>query len=214
MNFEEEYWQRCYSDPDSMDGTGNASTHALYLKSALDLEFVEVKSFVDLGFGLGRLLEESLGIFKPRRAVAIEPSHFAYDKFMNRKISGAQDINVVFHQEDLLTWCKNIRKGETLFDLGICNSVFQYIPDDDLREIVPVLAKRMKHLYLAVPTDRELERIEKEHDFHDPWAIPRTRDFYFELLSPWFAFVSCRLLESKCHHDEEDTPFTNLLYRF
>lgn len=214
MKFEEEYWNRCYSDPDSMDGVGNACTHALYLKSALDLEFVEVKSIVDLGFGLGRLFDESLSIFRPRRAVGIEPSLFAYEEMMKRKSFDQTAINVVFHREDLLTWCINKRKGETSFDLGICNSVFQYIPEEDLRQIVPVLAKRIKHLYLAVPTDRELERIEKEHEFHDPWAIPRTKDFYRDILSPWFAFVSCRLLESKCHYSEEDTPFTNLLYRF
>jgi hypothetical protein len=88
------------------------------------------------------------------------------------------------------------------------------LSDKELKEIIPILAKRIKYLYLTVPTNVELGRQVSELDFKDEYAIHRTREKYQKLLKPHFTFVSARVLESKHHFDEESTVFTDLLYRF
>jgi len=114
----------------------------------------------------------------------------------------------------LLTWCRTERKKESKFDLGICTSVFQYLSDKDLKEILPILSKRIKYLYLTVPTNIELGRQVSELDFKDEYAIHRTKEQYQKLLRPHFTFVSARVLESKQFFDEESTHFTDLLFRY
>ena len=79
------------------------------------------------------------------------------------------------------------------FDLGICTSIFQYLTDKDLKEIIPILSERIRYLYLTVPTDIELGRQISELDFKDEYAIHRSREKYQRLLKP---------------------HFTDLLYRF
>jgi len=92
--------------------------------------------------------------------------------------------------------------------------VFQYLTDKELKEIIPVLSKRIKFLYLTVPTNVELGRQVSELEFKDEYAIHRTREQYQKLLRPHFTFVSARVLESKHFFNEETTPFTDLLFRY
>jgi SAM-dependent methyltransferase len=211
--FDKSYWDKNYSEPMSMDGIGNARDHVRYLKSYLALEHVDVSSIVDLGFGYGHLFREMLKAFIPHTAVGIEPSPYAFKKARLDKLRPASTTDLKLFEEDLLTWCRSKRK-ELVFDLGLCTSVFQYLEDRELKEIIPVLARRIKYLYLTVPTDRELSRQVSELDFKDEYAIHRSRHKYQKLLRPYFTFVSARVLESKHHFDEESTPFTDLLYRF
>lgn len=212
-NFDKTYWDKNYAEPMSMDGIGNAKDHVRYLKAFLELEHVDVSSVVDLGFGYGHLFREMLRAFIPHRAVGIEPSEYIFKKAKPDKWRPVESTELKLFQEDLLTWCRTKRNSGS-FDLGLCTSVFQYISTKDLKEIIPILAQRIKFLYLTVPTDIELKRQIEELEFKDEYAIHRTRDQYKKLLNPHFTFVSSRVLESKRFHDEENTPFTDLLYRF
>jgi SAM-dependent methyltransferase len=211
--FDKTYWDKNYSDPKSMDGIGNAKDHIKYLQSFLAVEHVDVSSVIDLGFGYGYLFKEALKTFKPYRAVGIEPSPHAFKKVKPNWLRPVPSTDLNLHEEDLITWSRKNRKNNN-FDLGICTSVFQYISDKDLKEIIPVLSKRIKYLYLTVPTNVELQRQVSELEFKDEYAIHRTREKYQMLLKPHFTFVSSRILESKFFFDERSTHFTDLLYRF
>lgn len=211
--FDKTYWDKNYSDPMSMDGIGNAKDHVKYLQSYLAIEHVDITTVIDLGFGYGHLFGEMLKAFKPYKAVGIEPSPYAFKKAKPDKLRPVPSTEIKLFEEDLITWCRTMRK-ESKFDLGICTSVFQYISDKDLKEIVPILSKRIKYLYLTVPTDIELNRQISELEFNDGYAIRRSREKYQKLLRPHFTFVSARVLESKRYFDEESTHFTDLLYRF
>jgi hypothetical protein len=211
--FDKTYWDKNYAEPMSMDGIGNARDHARYLKSFLAIEHVDISSIVDLGFGYGHLFREMLKTFIPHRAVGIEPSPYAFKKAKLDKLRPVESTDLKLYEEDLITWCRTNRK-DNKFDLGICTSVFQYISDKDLKEIIPILAKRIKYIYLTVPTDVELGRQVSELEFKDEYAIHRSREKYQRLLKPHFTFVSSRILESKHYFDEESTHFTDLLYRF
>lgn len=68
---------------------------------------------------------------------------------------------------------------------------------------------------MTVPTDREFLIQKRDFDFEDPYATHhRTRAEYLGIFRRDWAFVSSRLLESKFYFDDENTEFTNLLFRF
>ncbi len=210
--FDKTYWDTNYSDPMSMDGIGNAKDHVKYLQSFLAVEHVDVSTMVDLGFGYGHLFREMLKAFKPYRAIGIEPSAYAFKKAKLDKWRPVPSTDLELFPEDLVTWCRTERK-KNVFDLGICTSVFQYLSDKELKEIIPILSKRIRYLYLTVPTDIELGRQVSELEFKDEYAIHRSREKYQKLLKPYFTVVSSRVLESKHFSDDESTSFTDLLYR-
>lgn len=212
--FDKTYWDKNYSDPMSMDGIGNAKEHTRYLKAFLEVEHVEITSIIDLGFGYGHLFRQMMKAFIPYRAVGIEPSPHAFNKAKVEKWKPVESTQLKLYQEDILTWCATERKRNNTFDLGICTSVFQYLSDKELKEVLPVLAERIKYIYLTVPTNIELGRQVSELEFKDEYAIHRTRDEYKKLISPHFTFLGSRILESKRYFDEESTPFTDLLFRF
>ena len=84
--FEKEYWSKNYSQPQSMDGIGNAKDHADYLKTFMRLEMVDVTSVIDLGFGYGYLFQKVMKAFLPYKACGIEPSKLAFNKARQRKL--------------------------------------------------------------------------------------------------------------------------------
>lgn len=212
-NFNKTYWDKNYSDPMSMDGIGNAKEHVKYLQSFLAIEHVDISTVIDLGFGYGHLFREVLKAFKPHTAVGIEPSSYIFKKAKIDKLRPVSSTDLKLYEEDLLTWTKTNRKNNQ-FDLGICTSVFQYLSDKDLKEVLPVLAKRIKFLYLTVPTDIELGRQVSELEFKDEYAIHRSRDRYHKLIRPHFTFISSRILESKYFFNDDTTHFSDLLYRY
>lgn len=211
--FDKTYWDKNYSAPMTMDGIGNAKEHARYLKGYLTIEHVDISTIIDLGFGYGHLFREMMKAFLPHRAVGIEPSPYAFKKAKIDKLKPVDSTDLKLFEEDLLTWCRTERKKNE-FDLGICTSVFQYLTNKELKEIIPVLSQRIKYLYLTVPTDVELGRQVAELEFKDEYAIHRTRDEYQKLLRPHFTFISSRILESKHFFNDETTSFTDLLYRY
>lgn len=215
MAFERAYWRENYADPDTMDGIFNADRHAAYLAACFNLEFMDVGSIIDFGFGLGHLFQKMLETFLPARAYGLEPSRYAFRKVERRGIKPTESTKLELVNEDLETWAtrEGKRRRARPFDLGLCTSVLQYVPDAALERVLPVMARRVKYLYLTVPTDVEFRRQVEEEGFLDRHAIHRSRERYRELLSPHFTVVSARLLESRVFHDEETTPFTDLYFR-
>lgn len=212
--FTRDYWDVNYQDADEMDNIVNAKEHAHYLKAILELEYIDVSSVVDLGFGLGVLFKEVLKTFKPYRALGIEPSSYAFELVSKKKLTNVESIKLKLEKIDLLTWAQRKNKREETFDLGLCTSVFQYLSDAEIEKILPTLSKRVRYLYFSVPTDLELKRQIEEVNFKDEYAIHRTKKVYVEMLQPHFAFVSSRLLESRFHFNEDNTNFSDLLFRF
>lgn len=212
--FSKEYWEVNYADPEEMDNIINAREHAAYIKAIFALEAVDISSVIDLGFGLGILFEEVMKSFIPYRAHGIEPSKFIYDQVVKRDIRPADSTKLILENTDLVSWAQAIHKRERVFDLGLCTSVLQYLSDDEIKIVMPVLARRVRYLYLSVPTDLELKRQIEDVKFKDEYAIHRSKERYLKLIRPHFTFISSRLLESKIHFDEDSTSFTDLLFRF
>lgn len=215
-NFSKEYWEENYQVPQEMDCYGNASLHAKHLKLIFELELVSINSIIDFGFGLGELLKEMSKVFLPYKVHGIEPSTHAYNLAVKRfskspyiKNKSEQLLNV-----DLKTWCSDYSDKVKSFDLGICTSVLQYLDDADIDYVLPIIAKKVKYLYLTVPTDFELSRQKSDLKFVDRFAQQRGKEFYYNRLEKYFTFVSCRLLESKHFFNDNNTNFTEFLYRF
>ena len=213
--FSAAYWEANYSDPESMEGIANAREHVAYLKSFFELEDVEVESIVDLGCGLGFLFQEVLYRFSPDRALGMDPSAYAIDQTQLRQLDPYNRIDVQLACQDILSWTRSpVEEPWDTFDLGICTSVWQYLTDDELEQVLPVLAERCTHLYLTVPTDKELKRQRNEVDFDDRYAFRRSRSRYLSLIKPHFTVIGNRMLQSKRWFDAESSPFTDLLFRF
>lgn len=216
VGFPDEYWTVNYAEPEEMDNIMNAREHAAYMKAIFDLESVDISSVIDLGFGLGVLFEEVLNTFMPYRAHGIEPSGYAYEqlneKHKKKKLKIADSTKLSFEQIDLVGWANRAHKKT--YDLGICTSVLQYLTDEEIKTVMPILAQRIRYLYLSVPTDLELKRQIEDVEFHDQYAIHRSKEKYLKFIHPHFTIISSRLLESKIHFDEDSTNFTDLLFRF
>ena len=213
--FTKDYWDKNYSDLESMDGIGNAFEHTQYIKYLFGIEYIDISSVIDLGFGMGHLFEEVLKTFIPYRAFGIEPSVFPFEKVSERDIRPVESTKLTLENIDLVTWGQNSgKKYDRRYDLGICTSVFQYLSEEEIDLIRPVMAQRVKFLYFSVPTNKELDRQVEDLDFCDEYAIKRSRSWYHKKLRKHFTFVSMRVLESKSHFVEEDSHFTDLLFRF
>jgi hypothetical protein len=213
--FSEDYWQENYADASEMDGIANAAHHAAHLQHLFALELVDISSVIDFGFGLGHLFEEMLKAFVPYRAHGIEPSRWVFDQVKARGIQPVESTKLKLECIDLVTWAQKITPQARHFDLGLCTSVFQYLSDEELEIVLPVMARQVKYLYFSVPTDKELKRQREELEFNDRYAVRRSRSAYLSFLRPHFTIVSSRLLESRVHFPTpEDSFFTDYLFRF
>lgn len=191
---DETYWSALYGDGYDIDGHFNAKQHARYAKSLMDLMDCKVQSLGDFGFGKGVLLREFTKVFKPARVVAVEPSPERVEELRKQKWTSSTHIQI--HNTGLENFQPPYLSYAPL-DLGICNSVVQYIPEKELKLVVENLAKFTKFLYFTVPTKEDYKRMKKEIGFEDPYAFQRSLKYYRNLLSPFFHFVSFNLLESK-----------------
>lgn len=210
--FGQEYWEANYSEPEEMDGIGNAKEHAAYLKNVFDLDYIDISSVIDFGFGLGHFFEEVLKVFIPYKVYGLEPSLYPYQEVLKRGIAPVESTKLKLENIDLYSWCN--KKSIKRFDLGICTSVFQYLSEEEIEFVLPIMAERVKYLYFTVPTDKELDSQIEVMKFKDEYAIRRSRTKYQKLLRKHFTFISSRVLESKVHFDETNTFFTDLLFRF
>ncbi|MEM7535719.1 MAG: class I SAM-dependent methyltransferase [Chloroflexota bacterium] len=214
--FSKQYWDDNYYDINIMDGIYNAKQHASYLHALFELEEIYVGTIIDYGFGLGYLMQALLDAFKPYSVVGIEPSAHAFQEVKSREpLTHIETMHIELIQTDMLSWFQqNQRNYLQSYDLGICTSVFQYLSDDEIHQVMPWLALWNKYLYFSVPTDIELQYQVEELGFHDRYAIHRSQETYHEMLSPHFTIVSTRVLESKVHFTTRNTLFQELFYRF
>ena len=212
--FPADYWEANYSHPELMDGIQNAASHADYLSAFFALSQVEIRSLADFGFGPAVMLRAMIERFRPYKVIAIEPSSWAFQRVLAHPLSGPTNMRVALEQTDLVSWARHPDHPRRRADLGICTSVLQYLGDSEILEVLPVLSRRVRFLYLTVPTDIDLDRQIAEEQFHDPWAIRRSREVYRAWLAPHFAFVSSRILESRTHYNDRSTPCDELLFRF
>lgn len=199
-----------YSEEDGaiIDGVHNAKEHARYIKSILDLAEMDVNSIADFGFGKGILLHEFIKEFKPKQILAIDPSKEAVTNLSKQKW-----LMKIKHKI-LQTTIEKFSESKTskTFDLGICNSIFQYIANKDVTSSFEKLSRLCKYLYFAVPTKVDYDYMKKELNFIDPYSNSRTKQFYLKALSPHFTIVSYNLLESKVI--QKDSGFTYEFFRF
>jgi len=203
------YWSRFYGDRYCIDGDFNAKEHARYVRSLLDLVGYTVQSIGDYGFGKGKLLYEFYKAFRPVRIVAVEP-HEERVKDLRKK-KWIQNSHIQIYQSNLEDFNPKYL-SYTPLDLGICNSVLQYVEDRKLETILERLARFNKLLYVAVPTQNDYIRMKKELGFNDPYARARPLKVYRRLFSKYFWFVGLNLLESR--YNIEPTRFEAELYKF
>lgn len=211
--FDKEYWDRNYSEPLTMDCIGNAKEHVRYIKAYFDLEKVDISSIADFGFGYGHLFQKAMKAFIPYKAFGLEPSRHAFERAKKRKLKPTESTRLKLSNDTLENWCALKERPALRFDLGICCSVFQYVEEEPLREIIKTLSKRIKYLYLTVPTDKELDKQIEDLDFHDKYALRRSSGFYKSIIGEGFTNVSSRIWESKFHFNEDTTLIADLLYR-
>jgi hypothetical protein len=208
--FDKKYWDEMYAKEDDaiIDGLDNAKEHAKYLKSILDLAQIPVLTLADFGFGKGILLREIANKFKPKRIIAIDPSLEAIVNLKKQKwIQNSKTTILHTTIQDI-----PISKIPKTLDLGIFNSILQYIPEKEINPVIKKLSLACKYLYFSVPTSVDYSMMRKEFGFVDPYAFSRTKSFYLKALSPYFTIVSCNLLESKIHI--KDSGFSFELFKF
>ncbi|GAB5366327.1 hypothetical protein AAMO2058_001134500 [Amorphochlora amoebiformis] len=82
--FEEKYWKANFSEPETMDCIGNADKHVSYIKSFFEVEGVDIRSILEIGFGYGRLMEQMITQLDPLLIHGIEPSGYAYKHTISR----------------------------------------------------------------------------------------------------------------------------------
>ena len=207
MSLEKKYFDEIYAKDSLIDGDYNASSHARYLKSIFELVEADVSSLVDFGFGKANLLYQVLKVFRPGRVKAIDNSEYAFQNLIKKHWVKQWKINC-YHQGIL-----DFEPSPKAFDLGLCNSVLQYVPDEDLELCIERMSYSCRYLYLHVPTTEDYEKLKDHSDFVDPYAHKRSDLIYRELVSRYFVQVSWGLLESKTHVDVENSAFFDSLYR-
>lgn len=202
--FSKEYFQKMYAKESYIDGDFNAREHAKYLASLFSLMELDVSKIVDFGFGKARLLYELNKYLKPKYVEACDISNYALERLKEKEWSKSW----VLKEGAIHTF-----RSRHLFDLGICNSVLQYVNQEHLEESVATMAKCSRYLYLHVPTSEDYQVFKSQLDFEDPYAIQRPNEEYRKLIKKYFHIVAYGMLESKMHREKE-TPFIDSFYRF
>ena len=203
MEFTKEYFQKMYPKDGNIDGDFNAREHAAYLKGLFGLMEQDVHSVIDFGFGKGELLAQVTKTFDCHKVEGIDVSQFAYDNLKKKGIARDWKLHVCPVHE---------APGKAVFDLGLSNSVLQYIEDRHIEASLKRMAERVKFLYFHVPTKEDYGMLKKVLDFKDPYARQRPNAFYQEHVLKYFSIVAWGVLESKIH-GRKGTPFTDSFYR-
>jgi len=202
------YWTDIYRRGDDVDGSFNAREHARYLYSLFTLLKIRVRSIIDFGFGKGILLREFSKAFVPTRIVGVDPS---LPMLQNIKSSEwIRKYNVAIIQNSIQDLDSSKLKYAP-FDLGICNSVLQYIPDPEFNLVAEKISHLSKYVYFTIPTDEDYKRMKREIKFQDPYAFARSKNFYLKKLKPFFTFVSFNVLESRIVKEQK---FEDEIFRF
>lgn len=206
LTFDHKYFEKLYPKNETIDGDYNSKQHAQYLWALFELMGVHVSRVYDFGFGKGTLLRDVAKKLEATRVGGCDVSQFAYKNLKHKKWANNFDLKAIeIHR---------LAVPRRPHDLGLCNSVLQYVPDQHLKKTVEVMASSCKYLYLHVPTTEDYRILKRDLDFTDPYAIHRQDKVYRNLLMRYFNFVSWGLLESKKYSSYNKSAFEDSLYRF
>ncbi len=211
--FGPQFWSDNYDQPQLMDGVFNAAEHARYIRASFEVLGTIPNSVADFGFGTGHMLAAVVRELKPYKIGGIEPSAVVFSSGKALIEQAAAPTNSALTQTDLSSWCELNDHARHRYQLGLCMSVLQYLNDGELQQVLPVLARRLKWLYLTVPTAEEARWMKAREGFDDAYAIERTQAELREWLRPHFEPVSARILESRVTLEASDSPFTDHLFR-
>ena len=204
--FEQKYFDSIYGEDSLIDGTYNSKEHARYLHSVLDLMEIEVNSIIDFAHGSGELLKDIVQIFKPEKCSAIDISTHVHNKLNGKKWT--KDI-LLLNQSML-----DFKVPKTPYDLGISNSIHQYLEDKDVEKALKIISKSCRYCYLHIPTESDYVKMFDQTGFKDPYSNKRSNEFYQKLVKKYFTFVSWGLVESKEFVNSSGSPFFDSLFRF
>lgn len=203
MEFNKDYFQRMYPKGAYVDGDFNAREHAGYLKGLFGLMGQEVNSVIDFGYGKGELLHRVSSSFDCKKVEGLDISDFAHSNLKKKPHARDWKLHVCAVHE---------APGRAVFDLGLSNSVLQYIEDRYMEASLKRMAEKVKFLYFQVPTKEDYSVLKRVLDFTDPYAKQRPKSFYQEHVAKYFTIVAWGVLESKIH-GRKGTPFTDSFYR-
>jgi len=167
---------------------------------------VHVSSVYDYGFGKGTLLRDVSKELEAAHIRGCDISPYAYESLKKKK--WASDFKLEVSE------IHNLKIPKKPYHLGLCNSVLQYIAEDNLKKTIDVLAKSCKYVYFHVPSKEDYKILKDDLNFTDSYAIHRQNKVYEKLLKEKFTFVSWGLLESKKFSTHKTSPFTDSIYRF
>ncbi|MDF3820359.1 class I SAM-dependent methyltransferase [Leptospira sp. 96542] len=193
--FDESYWSEIYGNGLDVDGSYNAKEHANYLHALFRLMDIPVYRIADFGFGKAILLREMVKTFSPVKVYAVDASQNAYEDLKKKDWVKRSDKFHIYHSSLENFILPKLEK--TPVELGICNSVIQYLPDSEIPKVLERMAKYCNYLYFTVPTNVDYAEMKKEMSFIDPYAYSRSAKKYRKWLSRDFEIVGYNLLQSK-----------------
>jgi hypothetical protein len=189
--FDKKYWDTLYKKEKGViiEGIDDAKSRAKYLHSFFELEQFYIDSILDIGFGKAKLLKEIYKTFSPSILVGLEPSQYIFHKLLLKQKS------IKLHNLSFLEYNSN-----RVYDLGICNSVLQYIADKEMNSFLKKMATFCRFVYITVPTTEEYKLMQTEVRFFDPYSFSRSKLFYKTIIQKYFRIISHSILESKLLH--------------
>lgn len=193
--FDDSYWSDIYGNGLDVDGSYNAKQHAEYLKALFQLMEIPVYKIADFGFGKAILLREMVKTFSPVKVYAVDASKEAYEDLKKKDWVKKSDKYHIYHES--LETLKLPKLEKEPVELGICNSVIQYLPDSMIPGVLEKMAKYCNYLYFTVPTNEDYLVMKEEMNFIDPYAFTRSKKKYRKWISRDFEIVGYNLLQSK-----------------
>ncbi|MCT8335602.1 class I SAM-dependent methyltransferase [Leptospira sp. 85282-16] len=193
--FDDSYWSDIYGNGLDVDGSYNAKQHAEYLKALFQLMEIPVYKMADFGFGKAILLREMVKTFSPVKVYAVDASKEAYEDLKKKDWVKKSDKYHIYHES--LETLKLPKLEKEPVELGICNSVIQYLPDSMIPGVLEKMAKYCNYLYFTVPTNEDYLAMKEEMNFMDPYAFSRSKKKYRKWISRDFEIVGYNLLQSK-----------------
>lgn len=186
MKFDEAYYQRYYYDPDSRAASPQEQQQqADFIAAYVRYLDIQVHSVLDIGCGIGTLLNQLNKAFPEATTQGVEYSPYLCEKF------GWSSGSVV-----------DIKTAPA--DLVICTDVLAYLDDKSCaRAIKNLAALTTTALYLSVLTTEDLDIVDTQHT--DMQQTPRTYHWYREHLEAEFVRVGGGLFVKK--------PLTVALWR-
>lgn len=178
--FDERYYRRWYADSATRSGMDTFTpVVAGMVAGQLAYYGLEIRSILDVGCGLGYWRSAAAEHFPAARHHGIEVSGYACRRF------GWEQASIVDYDP-----------GRS-FDLVVCQSVLQYLPNGECEAAIANLARLCDTaLYLEVPTRRDLAEVCVKGRT-DRRVHARSGDWYRRRLRPHFVGVGGGLYLSR-----------------